>query len=62
VTDPELLAKKLPVVESCVSDLRRLARPAELAHDLREQRFLEHTLQLAMQAALRISERPRAWV
>lgn len=52
MTDPELLAKKLAVIETCVADLRRLARPAVLAHDLREQRFVEHTLQIAIQAAL----------
>ena len=52
MTDPELLAKKLALVESCVADLRRLARPADLPHDVREQRFVERTLQLAIQAAL----------
>lgn len=52
MTDPELLAKKLAVIETCVADLRRLARPAEIAQDLREQRFVEHTLQIAIQAAL----------
>jgi len=55
VTDPELLAKKLALVESCVADLRRLARPAELTHDVREQRFVERTLQLAIQAALDVA-------
>jgi hypothetical protein len=35
--------------------LRRLARPAEIAHDLREQRFVEHTLQIAIQAALDVA-------
>lgn len=52
MTDPELLAKKLALVETCVSDLRRLARPSELVRDLREQRFVEHTLQIAIQAAM----------
>jgi uncharacterized protein YutE (UPF0331/DUF86 family) len=55
VTDPELLAKKLALIETCVADLRRLARPAVLAHDLREERFVEHTLQLAIQAALDVA-------
>lgn len=55
MTDPDLLAKKLALVESCVADLRRLARPSELAHDLREERFVEHTLQLAIQAALDVA-------
>jgi hypothetical protein len=52
MTDPDLIAKKLAAVETCVADLRRLARPAELATDLRERRFVEHTLQIAIQAAL----------
>jgi uncharacterized protein YutE (UPF0331/DUF86 family) len=55
VTDPDLLAKKLALVETCVSDLRRLARPSELSHDLREQRFVEHTLQIAIQASLDVA-------
>jgi uncharacterized protein YutE (UPF0331/DUF86 family) len=55
VTDAELLAKKLALIESLVADLRRLARPAEIAHDLREQRFVEHTLQIAIQAALDVA-------
>jgi len=55
VTDPDLLAKKLATVETCVADLRRLARPTELSRDLREQRFVEHTLQIAIQAALDVA-------
>jgi len=55
VTDPDLLAKKLALVETCVADLRRLARPSELSHDLREERFVEHTLQIAIQAALDVA-------
>ncbi len=52
MTDPDLVAKKLAFIETCVADLRRLARPAELEHDLKEERFVEHTLQLAIHAAL----------
>jgi uncharacterized protein YutE (UPF0331/DUF86 family) len=55
VTDPDLIKKKLALVETCVADLRRLARPAELAHDVREERFVEHTLQMAIQAALDVA-------
>lgn len=51
MTDPALIAKKLAVVETCVAQLRSLARPAEIARDLREERFVEHTLQIAVQAA-----------
>jgi uncharacterized protein YutE (UPF0331/DUF86 family) len=52
VTDPALVAKKLAFIETCVRELRTLARPERIAEDLREERFVEHTLQLAIQAAL----------
>lgn len=52
MTDPELIAKKLAQIETCVQQLRTLARLDELERDVREQRFVEHTLQLAIQAAL----------
>ena len=52
MTDPELLAKRLAVIESCVRELRELARPEAIATDVREARFVEHTLQLALQATL----------
>ena len=55
MTDPDLVAKKLALVETCVADLHRLARPEALATDLREQRFVEHTLQIAIQAALDVA-------
>ena len=51
MTDPELLAKKLAFIETCVAELRRLARPEAIDTDIREERFVEHTLQLAIQAA-----------
>ena len=52
MTDPDLIAKKLALIETCVRELRTMARPDTLAEDIREQRFVEHTLQLAIQAAL----------
>lgn len=55
MTDSALVAKKLAHIESCVSDLRRLARVDALDTDVREQRFVEHTLQLAIQAALDVA-------
>jgi uncharacterized protein YutE (UPF0331/DUF86 family) len=51
MTDPELLAKKIAFVETCIAELRRLARPEAMEEDIREERFVEHTLQLAIQAA-----------
>ena len=50
MTDPELLAKKIAFIETCVSELRRMARPDMMEDDIREERFIEHTLQLAIQA------------
>jgi uncharacterized protein YutE (UPF0331/DUF86 family) len=50
MTDPGLLAKKLAFIETCIRELRTLARPDALESDVRERRFVEHTLQIAIQA------------
>lgn len=55
MTDPELIAKKLGQIETCVRELRTLAQPSRVRQDIREQRFVEHTLQLAIQAALDVA-------
>lgn len=55
MTDPALVAKKLAQIETCVQQLRTLARPGALRTDVREQRFVEHTLQIAIQAALDVA-------
>jgi uncharacterized protein YutE (UPF0331/DUF86 family) len=55
MTDEELVAKKLAFIETCVAELRAMARPEQIATDVREERFVEHTLQLAIQAALDIA-------
>ena len=55
MTDPELIAKKLAYIETCVQELRTLARPEAIRHDVRERRFVEHTLQIAIQAALDVA-------
>lgn len=55
MTDRALVEKKLAAVVSAVSDLRRLARLEQLRHDVREERFIEHTLQLAAQAVLDVA-------
>lgn len=52
MTDADLVAKKLAEIETYVRELRELARLDELATDLKEQRFVLHTLQLAAQAAI----------
>jgi hypothetical protein len=55
LTDPDLVAEKLATIETCVQELRTLARPAEIAWDVREARFALHTLQIAIQAALDVA-------
>jgi len=52
VTDAELVAKKLAEIETYVRELRELADPESIDRDLKEERFVLHTLQLAIQAAL----------
>lgn len=52
MTDPELVAKKLAFVETCVRELQTLARADLVETDVRERRFVEHTIQIAIQAAL----------
>lgn len=53
--DTELVEKKLAFIETCVRELRELAQPAHMADDIREARFIQHTLQLAIQAALDVA-------
>lgn len=55
MTDPELVAKKLALIETCVRELQSLARPDAIRADVREERFVEHTLQIAIQAALDVA-------
>ena len=55
MTDPDLIAKKLALIETCVQELRSLARPEALRGDIRERRFVEHTLQIAVQATLDVA-------
>ena len=52
MTDPELVAQKLAFIETCVRELRTMARPGDMQRDVREARFVLHTLQIAIQAAL----------
>lgn len=41
MTDAALIAKKLAQIDTCLSDLRRLATPALLDSDIRERRLGE---------------------
>ena len=55
MTDPALIRKRLALIETCVAELRSLARPELIRSDVREERFVEHTLQIAIQAALDVA-------
>jgi uncharacterized protein YutE (UPF0331/DUF86 family) len=50
VTDADLILKKLAFIETCLSELRSLARLERIAADVKERRFVEHTLQICIQA------------
>ena len=52
MVDRDLVLKRLAFIETCVSELRTLARLDLLKQDVREERFVVHTLQLAVQSAL----------
>lgn len=55
MTDRDLVAKKLALIETCIDELRTLARPAAFATDKLQERFAEHTLQIAIQAVLDVA-------
>ena len=55
MTDADLVAKKLALIETYVHELRTLAHPEKIEIDVREERFVEHTLQIAVQAALDVA-------
>jgi uncharacterized protein YutE (UPF0331/DUF86 family) len=55
VTDAELVARLLASLETYVHELRKLAHPERMAEDVREERFILHTLQLAAQTALDVA-------
>lgn len=48
MTDQDLLAKKLAFIETCLRELRELGRADRIAFDLKERRFVEHTLQICI--------------
>lgn len=50
MTDLGLVAKKLARIETCLRDLARID-PATIETDVVHERFAEHTLQIAIQAA-----------
>lgn len=55
MTDADLIEKKLAFIETCVRELRQLSQPERIASDIREERFVAYTLQIAIQAALDVA-------
>jgi uncharacterized protein YutE (UPF0331/DUF86 family) len=55
MTDRELVAKKLAFIVTCVAQLRANAKPSTIAIDIVQRRFVEHTLQLAIQAVVDVA-------
>jgi uncharacterized protein YutE (UPF0331/DUF86 family) len=55
VTDVELVEKKLAFIETCVAQLSGVSPPELIRSDLKEQRFVLYTLQIAIQAALDVA-------
>lgn len=53
--DPGFVARNLAMIETYVREVADLARPAALGTDVREERFVEHTLEIAIQAALDVA-------
>lgn len=55
MTDRELVAKKLARIATCLHELRTIASVDRIRTDVREKRFVEHTLQIAIQSALDVA-------
>ncbi len=55
MTDRELVAKKLARIVTCLHELRTIAFVDRIREDVREKRFVEHTLQIAIQSALDVA-------
>lgn len=55
MTDADLIRKRLAFIETCLRELAELADPERVEHDVRERRFVEHTLQIAIQATLDVA-------
>ena len=55
MTDRDVVVKNVARIHLIVEELRRLAKPEAIRFDIREERFVEHTLQLAVQATLDVA-------
>jgi uncharacterized protein YutE (UPF0331/DUF86 family) len=55
MTDLQLVAKKLALIETSVGELRTLVHLGTVQEDIRELRFAAYTLHIAIQAALDVA-------
>ena len=55
MTDADLVRKRLAFIETCLRELAEIADSDRVEHDVRERRFVEHTLQIAIQATLDVA-------
>ena len=55
MTDADLVRKRLAFIETCLRELAELSDSGRIEHDIRERRFVEHTLQIAIQATLDVA-------
>jgi uncharacterized protein YutE (UPF0331/DUF86 family) len=55
VTDRDLIGKKLAGIETAVRELTTLGNPSAIHQDVVQQRFFEHTLQIAIQAVIDVA-------
>ncbi len=55
MTDRSLVAKKLGNIETYVQEITTLGHPEEIQRDLREQRFVLYTLQIAIEEILDVA-------
>lgn len=55
MTDRDLIEKLLAQIDTGVTELRSMAQLDRIAVDVRERRFVEHTLQITIQAALDVA-------
>ena len=54
-SDTDLIGKRLLRIEASVQELRTVGNPALIRSDIREERFFEHTLQIAIQSMLDVA-------
>lgn len=55
MTDPMLVQKKITFIETCLADLKRDANIDTITQSTKERRFVEHTLQIMIQAIIDIA-------